>query len=969
MKNPWEVVSPQELSDTPADQQMPGIIPQQPEQHSSMGESSSVRLRKETQSESIATSAPGSSGSKGRSHYRLPPLDSLRPNSASPSPCESPFPGRNTSDDLASSTSHAISLPGIASLGHHPSAQSRYPMQHPMSSNSRDTVQYSFKRSPQRSTSPAEPSSRASQNGLSPGPSHLPLRAPSPSRSTQHPHSPSLLEHQNQQHCYRQLDRQTNRWGNSESFVSASHPRPARDARHREVSPDPPDAARPPTLSPQQILIAPGGPLYGSCPGGGFCNGTGGTESCSGCPTYNNNLAHAVKTGRAVLEARASLSSDPARRRTVSPSGGQYETAGATSVHRGSPSSGGGSGAQEGKQQRAMVDSSRGARGPSFQAKSDLGSLNSGVGGTGDGSGVFGALRCTNCGTTTTPLWRRDDDGNNICNACGLYQKLHGVPRPVGMRKTVIKRRKRVTGAAASAVNGGSLSAMAEAALSPAAAGTPTPIATNVRQCRAQLHDTPALTAASTDEDISARGRKSLHVDERNNHHRSLYPQISSHGPCDAAILTTSSSKRPAGGGNDEASHEAAMALIAVHTGAGNADEAPSSASLVLPERGAGTASGSTIGVREKARAQAAAAHAVATAAAAATATASPPRNEDRQLKRVKQIHTDEIVASENLPTFPLHHHHHRHHLPVSGHAYIRRTPSASEPHVHSSYSHVHAPTHVVTNHASAGAVSGSHLLAELIRHHADLVEGRRRLDALLRRTEAILMNAGVGISGAASASGSVASTSHHHHRPHAHIHHHHHPYAHIGHAHRVHTRIHQTHPTHQKDQGEEIQSNELESWAKDGEGKVQDGDRTSRSRTPPNVHPTSQPPEHHVSSGTDALPESGEFEARLRAMPVSAAVPLPLTRERKAALATAGGAGEAGATSGSQKSHAASAISGWLQCVVESSPPPHDDESGVGKGVMHVDFSEADGDVQRSRLPGQHIGTVDDEAAKGAGK
>ncbi|KAL0077960.1 GATA-type zinc finger transcription factor, partial [Phycomyces blakesleeanus] len=52
-------------------------------------------------------------------------------------------------------------------------------------------------------------------------------------------------------------------------------------------------------------------------------------------------------------------------------------------------------------------------------------------------------IQCHNCGTNTTPLWRRNEEGQTICNACGLYYKLHSVQRPIAMKKTTIKRRKR----------------------------------------------------------------------------------------------------------------------------------------------------------------------------------------------------------------------------------------------------------------------------------------------------------------------------------------------------------------------------------------------------------------------------------------------------------------------------------------------------------------------------------------------
>ncbi|KAI0743591.1 hypothetical protein C8Q80DRAFT_1345613 [Daedaleopsis nitida] len=53
---------------------------------------------------------------------------------------------------------------------------------------------------------------------------------------------------------------------------------------------------------------------------------------------------------------------------------------------------------------------------------------------------------CTNCQTTITPLWRRDPDGQPLCNACGLFYKLHGVVRPLSLKTDVIKKRNRASG-------------------------------------------------------------------------------------------------------------------------------------------------------------------------------------------------------------------------------------------------------------------------------------------------------------------------------------------------------------------------------------------------------------------------------------------------------------------------------------------------------------------------------------------
>lgn len=50
---------------------------------------------------------------------------------------------------------------------------------------------------------------------------------------------------------------------------------------------------------------------------------------------------------------------------------------------------------------------------------------------------------CSHCGATDTPSWRRNIFGALLCNACGLYEKIHQRPRiaPLQDGKTRVRRK------------------------------------------------------------------------------------------------------------------------------------------------------------------------------------------------------------------------------------------------------------------------------------------------------------------------------------------------------------------------------------------------------------------------------------------------------------------------------------------------------------------------------------------------
>lgn len=50
---------------------------------------------------------------------------------------------------------------------------------------------------------------------------------------------------------------------------------------------------------------------------------------------------------------------------------------------------------------------------------------------------------CSHCRTHHTSVWRRSKTGDQLCNACGVYARLRGKPRPLSLKRNKIRPRSK----------------------------------------------------------------------------------------------------------------------------------------------------------------------------------------------------------------------------------------------------------------------------------------------------------------------------------------------------------------------------------------------------------------------------------------------------------------------------------------------------------------------------------------------
>jgi len=116
---------------------------------------------------------------------------------------------------------------------------------------------------------------------------------------------------------------------------------------------------------------------------------------------------------------------------------------------------------------------------------------------------------CTNCATTSTPLWRKDRTNNDalLCNACGIYLKNHGKPRqvPEAAFKKAQELQKLNQGEAAERVKQEMLEQRAAATTTMAAAGAPSSSQQSESQSQSDIKEVKEEEVANKVKAISRR--------------------------------------------------------------------------------------------------------------------------------------------------------------------------------------------------------------------------------------------------------------------------------------------------------------------------------------------------------------------------------------------------------------------------------------------------------------------------------